>query len=103
MGVDKASIDKIIDDSIAVLDANKASISGLLSVFGKLISNIDSNPTKEYTDNYVKECQFAIVYRYIDVEKKSDRLTFKNNSNVNAKATDFVNGSTDIYVQFVTH
>jgi hypothetical protein len=47
---------------------------------------------KSKGDEYVKGCQFAIVYKYIDDEKKSDRMSFKNESNANAKATDFING-----------
>jgi hypothetical protein len=86
------SLDKVIEECSGVLDAKKNSISSLLSVFGKLVPNVDSTSNTDYGSTYVKECQFAIVYKYISDENKSDRLTFKHESNVNAKATDFVNG-----------
>jgi len=92
MGADEKNIANIVEECECILKAPKNSISSLLSCFGKLVSKFDYDPNKESIDKVVKESQFAIVYKYICEEKKSDSLTFKHNSNANAKATDFVNG-----------
>jgi hypothetical protein len=89
---DNMGIENVVDDCNKILSTKKNSISTLLNCFGKFVSNIDYDPIKDSIDTYVKESQFAIVFKYISDEKKSDWLTFKNDSNVNAKATDFVNG-----------
>jgi len=86
------SIDGVVDECNHILSNKKSSISNLLYTFGILTSNMNPDLNKKDDNTYIRESQFAIVYKYISDEKKSDRLTFKNESNVNAKATDFVNG-----------
>lgn len=90
-------IETVVEKCNEVLGNKRNSINSLLYVFGKLVDNIpysrrNTESVKSGDTDYLRECQFAIVYKYIDDEKKSDRMNFKNDSNANAKATDFING-----------
>ena len=86
----------VIDDLVARIEdssSKKSSISDSLNIFGELFSNIFSDKSATpCSHDELNDYRFAIVYKYILDENKSDRQVFRNTSasQANVKAIDFI-------------
>ncbi|MGV8171320.1 MAG: hypothetical protein ACP5OA_01345 [Candidatus Woesearchaeota archaeon] len=87
-----------IDDTVDKVEnsfSKKSTISDLLDKFGGLFSKVVSEKySLSYKKTELNEYQFAIVYKYIIDNNKSDRQAFRGKSSgqTNVKAVDFVSG-----------
>ena len=87
-----------IDDIVTKLGSGSQknrSIDELLALFGDLLSiTVSEKRAMNYISEDLPEYQFAVVYKYIIDENKSDRQTFKGSlaNSTNVKANDFISG-----------